>query len=130
MPVPASKSTGSLAQSLPRAKPPVMTTRPPERNIGPARPTPRPPQVKNLGPVRMSNAKRAQVGLKPSTYVPQVPRASPKRPMVKLSPKQIMQMNQPARVPMNKGVKGSAIPPPQGRIGIAIPRSKNVMYKK
>ena len=70
----------------------------------------------NLGPVRMSNAKRAQVGLKPSTYVPQVPRASPKQPMVKLTPKQIMQMNQPARV----------IPKPQGRVGIAIPRNKKI----
>ena len=77
------------------------------------------PPVMNLGPVRMSNAKRAQVGLKPSTYVPQVPRASPKRPMVKLSQKQIMQSQNPARVPMNKGVMGSAVP-----------RSKNVMYKK
>ena len=44
MPVPASKSTGSLVKSLPRAKAPVM----------------------NLGPARMSNAKRAQVGLKPN----------------------------------------------------------------
>lgn len=83
-----------------------------------------------MGNVVLSNAKRTQLGLKPSTYVPQVPRASPKRPMVKLSPKQISQMNQPARVPMNKGVMGKAVPQPQGRIGIAIPRSKNVMYKK
>ena len=51
--------------------------------------------------------------------IPQVPRASPKRPMVKLSQKQIMQSQNPARVPMNKGVMGSAVP-----------RSKNVMYKK
>ena len=40
-----SKSTGSLAKTLPRAKaPPVMTP----------------------GPVRLSNAKRAQLGLQPN----------------------------------------------------------------
>ena len=51
MPVSASKSTGSLAKTLPRAKPPVMTSR---------------PQVFTPGPVRLSNAKRAQLGLKPN----------------------------------------------------------------
>jgi hypothetical protein len=44
MPVPVSKSTGSLVKTLPRAKAPVM----------------------NLGPARMSNAKRAQLGLQPN----------------------------------------------------------------
>jgi len=44
MPVPMSKSTGSLAKTLPRAKAQVFTP----------------------GPVRLSNAKRAQVGLKPN----------------------------------------------------------------
>ena len=59
MPVPASKSTGSLARSLPRAKA---------------------PQVMNLGPVRLSPAKRAQLGLSNTGKT-----ARP--PMAKVAPK-------------------------------------------
>ena len=58
MPVPMNKSTGSLAKTLPRAKVQVFTP----------------------GPVRLSNAKRAQVGLKPNP-----PQA--KMPQSKMPPK-------------------------------------------
>jgi hypothetical protein len=56
MPVTMNKSTGSLAKTLPRAKAQVYTP----------------------GPVRLSNAKRAQVGLKPN------PPSAPKIPQSKM----------------------------------------------